>query len=138
MTATGLTARCGCGNLSVSVTGPPVLQVICHCMDCRSVTGDPYTEVVFFSLAGSTVHGERRAHELFGASGQPKRYVSCTRCGEFLFGEVGVLGGVCGLRPRSLPTAFQFAPGAHVWTSQRDATVHLDDGLPTFERAPGR
>jgi hypothetical protein len=138
MTTAGARAQCGCGSLSVTVSGEPVLQVICHCIDCRAVTGDPHTEVVFFRLGEVTVHGEPRCTQLVGASGQPKRYLSCARCDEFLFGEVGVLGGVCGIRPRSLGSGFSFSPRAHVWTSQREASEPLDDGLPAFPRAPRR
>ena len=138
MTAGGFEARCGCGDLTVLVSGLPVLQVVCHCNDCREVTGEPFTRVVFFPLVGIATRGATHTTEFFGASGNTKHYVSCARCDEFLYGEVAVLGGVCGIRPRSLGPKFTFAPSAHVWVSQRDSTVHLDDDLPAFERAPGR
>lgn len=129
-------ARCDCGGLSITLRGPPLLQLICHCEDCRSVTGDPTTGVVFFRKQGAEIRGEATDTELLGASGSPKYYVACRACGQFVFGDVAVLGGVYGVRPLSLGPAFSFRPACQVWTSQKSAAVTLDPDLPAFRRAP--
>ncbi|TNE86334.1 MAG: hypothetical protein EP330_21570 [Deltaproteobacteria bacterium] len=131
-------ASCGCGQLHVDFAVPPALQFVCHCADCRAVTGEPMTGAVFFPRAASTVHGEGRDTTMVAASGQPKRYVACTACGDMVFGEVNVLGGMCAVRPETLGEAFTFAPMCHVWTSEKADGVELSSDLPQFPRAPTR
>ena len=41
-------AQCQCGQLAVSFTQPPVAQLVCHCNDCRSISGVAYARAAFF------------------------------------------------------------------------------------------
>ena len=41
-------ASCRCGALRVQLASPAVLQLVCHCTDCRAVAGTPFSNFVFF------------------------------------------------------------------------------------------
>jgi hypothetical protein len=105
-----------------------VAQFLCHCEDCRAVTGDPMTALALFPAAGvELLEGE------VGTSvwrTLPRTW--CTRCGALLFGEPPGMGmrGVNGaLRP-----AGWFEPAFHIRCGHAVAPVR--DGLPHFKDVP--
>ncbi|KAF1989756.1 hypothetical protein K402DRAFT_263143 [Aulographum hederae CBS 113979] len=34
---------CFCGKVRISYTGEPALKALCHCLDCRKITGSTYS-----------------------------------------------------------------------------------------------
>ena len=75
---TALQGGCRCGHIRYVVEGTPFHMTLCHCRDCRTVTGAPV--VAWFSL---------RPDELRWLAGPPKSFTSspgiirsfCPECG---------------------------------------------------------
>ena len=42
------TGKCLCGEVAYEVSGQPVLQGNCHCIDCRKNTGAGFATILFF------------------------------------------------------------------------------------------
>ena len=42
------TGKCLCGEVTYEVSGDPVLQGNCHCIDCRKNTGAGFATILFF------------------------------------------------------------------------------------------
>ena len=42
------TGKCLCGEVTFEVSGEPVLQGNCHCIDCRKNTGAGFATILFF------------------------------------------------------------------------------------------
>jgi hypothetical protein len=125
---------CGCGQLSLTFSRPPVTQLVCHCEDCREVSKQSVTLVAFFKAEPELVKGHVKTKPYVGGSGKPKTYAACAQCGDFLYADVSVLKGLIGVIGDKILPPFQPQPIAHVWTSQR--VVEISDSLPQFPKAP--
>jgi hypothetical protein len=127
LTTTKISARCECGALTLDIKDTPVVQLVCHCSDCRAFSGMPYTEAAFFKAEACSVHGQAVALEIVGSTGMNKTHYSCPLCETPLFVKVAALNGAWAVvASRLLP--FKFEPDAHVWTSQKvdDVTITAD------------
>jgi hypothetical protein len=128
-------AECECGQFSVQVNGAPVIQLVCHCNDCRAISGQPYTEGVFFAAEACTIHGQSKAQTMKGGSGYDKTYYSCAECGTTLYCTVNALNGACAVMAAQL-VDFNFEPQAHVWTSEKAEGVTIPDSAIQSPKAP--
>jgi hypothetical protein len=107
LTTTKISARCECGALTLDIKDTPVVQLVCHCSDCRAFSGMPYTEA----------------------------HYSCPLCETPLFVKVAALNGAWAVvASRLLP--FTFEPNAHVWTSQKGDDVTIPAGITQSLKMP--
>ena len=94
------TARCCCGECSITVEGEPTLNGICHCTSCRKRTGSAFGWSAYFP--DDKVMAKGGALNLYareGAKGYDRYF--CARCGTtlywksfgFLPDQTGVAGG---------------------------------------------
>lgn len=130
-----LTAKCDCGELSIRVAGRSMTQLVCHCGDCRDVTGQPFTEAVFFAPGKFEVRGQATPLTMKGGSGHAKTYFSCPQCGAMLYATVDALGGAAGVIASRL-SPFRFRPQMHVWTSQKSSGTKITGLVPRFSKGP--
>ncbi|WP_370262327.1 GFA family protein [Limnobacter sp.] len=129
-------AQCPCGQLAVHFAEAPVAQLVCHCRDCQTVSGMPYSNVAFFKVEDQCAQGEFNAINMTGGSGQAKQYRRCRQCDGFVYGTVDALEGLVGVNASSLKPPFEFSPMAHVWTSEKAAGVEIPAGAFQFPKAP--
>lgn len=118
---------CHCGTIRFKATAEPRWVGACYCIDCRKISGSPYT--VFAGYAEGAIEMLR---------GDPKKYSSsekvfrsfCETCGSpfaysykasprELFIPVGVFDD---------PS--HFALQVHIWTSQKLPWIVIHDDLP--------
>jgi hypothetical protein len=122
-----LTGGCYCGNVRYEAHGVPFNPNICHCADCRRVSGAPF--VAWFSVEPSQlqfVNGEPR----YFASSEKVQRSFCPDCGTPLTywnkdspDELDV--STCSLdTPESVP------PLSHIWTTGKLPWIHINDDLP--------
>ncbi|KAL2842025.1 Mss4-like protein [Aspergillus pseudoustus] len=88
--------RCLCGEIQVSFTGDPALQALCHCTDCRRISGSAFSTNALIPDANFTlVRGSPKVFEKVGEeSGLPIRSFFCGNCGTTCFREGGAFPGV--------------------------------------------
>ena len=119
--------RCGCGVVEVQLTGAPVAQYVCHCVDCQAVHGKAYPVALYPASAVVVTQGETCT---FTLKTSPR--TKCSRCGTYLFAEVpgqpfrGVNGDL-------LPEG-RFTPEFHIQC--RHATARIEDNLPHYRDTP--
>lgn len=130
-----VTAQCECGKLTLEITNPPVVQLVCHCADCRAISGQPYTEGVFFAADGCSAQGQSKTQTMKGGSGYDKTYYSCAECGTTLYCTVNALNGACAVMAARLKD-FKFEPAAHVWTSEKAEGVTIPKSAIQSPKAP--
>ncbi|KAI1205529.1 Mss4-like protein [Annulohypoxylon truncatum] len=94
---------CFCGKVRISVEGEPIAKVVCHCLDCRKITGSVFSTNLITPTSGFKVlSGEPKTISKVGDSGNEVTSHFCGDCGSTLwrdgpsFGEnkvvkVGVL-----------------------------------------------
>jgi hypothetical protein len=138
MTATTETsARCDCGALTVDIKGAPVVQLVCHCEDCRASSGMPYTEGAFFQPSDCTIQGEADTSTIKGGTGFDKTLYSCTSCKTQLYMTIAALNGACAVMAKRL-SPFKFDPQIHVWTSEKADEVTIPEGVTQYSEAPNK
>jgi hypothetical protein len=94
------TARCCCGDCTITVEGEPTLNGLCHCTSCRKRTGSAFGWSVYFP-DGKVIakSGEMRVFAKDGDAGYNRSF--CARCGTtlywksfgFLPDQTGIAGG---------------------------------------------
>ena len=126
-----LTGGCHCGALRYEARGEPFEPALCHCVDCRRVSGAP-------ALAWFTV----RAADFAYTRGAPARYASSTRaarefcglCGaQITFAQQELAGAQIDVTTASLDHPEAVPPAQHIFVHSRLAWMRGLDTLP--ERA---
>ncbi|KAL3461835.1 Mss4-like protein [Aspergillus heterothallicus] len=88
--------RCLCGEIEISFVGEPVLQALCHCADCRLISGSAFSTNALVPEANFTlVRGTPRVFTKTGEeSGRPISSFFCGNCGTTCFREGGAFPGL--------------------------------------------
>jgi hypothetical protein len=123
-----LTGGCHCQAVRYEVAGAPFEPVLCHCTDCRAVSGAP-------ALAWFTV----RTGEFRYVIGAPKRYASspravrefCDTCGaQLTFTENALAGRQFDVTIASLDDPEAVRPAQHIFVHSRLSWMSGLDTLP--------
>lgn len=125
-------ATCACGQLSITVTGTPVLHGVCHCTNCKRRTGSAFGISAYFET--SAVEQQNGASSVYAFHHQALKHEQrrhfCPTCGTTVFwyistmpGKVGIAGGC--FAPESLGE-----PGASYRDNQREPWVGLPESWP--------
>lgn len=125
-----ITGRCYCGAISVRATQAPQIVCLCHCVDCRRVSGAPMVAVAAFDAsvvtfepddgcAVSLVPGAVR--NFCGKCGSPLSFR-----GDYVPDQIYVPIGL-------LDQAGELTPQVHSYESQRLPWLHIDDDIQRFE-----
>jgi hypothetical protein len=125
-------ARCRCGSVQFSCSSPPVVQLVCHCTDCREVARTPFSNLVFFRARDAQVTGETVKREFSADSGSTTVRESCPQCGEMMFDRTSGFPKIIGVVAERLASPFAFAPTHHVWTDSKLPEVELPVGVKAY------
>ena len=82
-----LTAKCACGQCSVTVHGPALVMLLCSCEDCQKSSGTGHSAVSFVDANNVTVTGETTQYSRPADSGATFTRHFCPRCGTPLYGQ---------------------------------------------------
>ncbi|KAJ5386804.1 hypothetical protein N7509_009345 [Penicillium cosmopolitanum] len=77
---------CFCGRVRVEIS-QPIVSALCHCLDCRKLTGSPYSYNVIVRTAELHVSGSPKEVPKTADSGNDIRNYFCPDCGTPLFGR---------------------------------------------------
>lgn len=127
-------AQCRCGALRASLGSAPVLQLVCHCTDCRAVAGTPFSNFAFFRSRDTTVTGESVRREFVADSGHATVRESCARCGDMLIDRTAGFPKVVGVVAERIAGPFSFTPQHHVWTDSKLPEVVVPAGATAYPR----
>ena len=128
------TARCSCGSFNFSSTRAPILQLTCHCAQCRAASGQPFTQFAFFKRAETEMSGATRVHDFTADSGHHTYRESCASCGDLLLDRTDGFPQIIGIVAERIAPPFQFQPRCHVWLESKIVDVTLPEGVKGFER----
>ena len=74
------TASCACGALSCVVTGDPIRNSVCHCLDCKRRTGSAFSWNAHWPEAQVERRGEAQSHTRSSDEGYWARHHFCPTC----------------------------------------------------------
>lgn len=120
-------ASCECGALKLHVSGPPVVQLTCHCKECQEFSGLDFVEGGFFRKENCQIIGNSKSETLQGGTGSPKIHNSCPSCETPLYVQVEALNGAIAIIAARL-SPFAFESEGHIWTSQKAASTIVPAG----------
>ena len=127
-------ARCRCGAVTARMSSPPVLQLVCHCTDCRAVAGTPFSNFVFFRARDTEVTGAATKREFVADSGHTTVRECCAQCGDMLIDRTAGFPKVVGVVAERIDGPFTFTPMHHVWADSKLPAVEIPAGVTAYPR----
>lgn len=125
MSETRRTGGCLCGALRYTVRGEPFKSGLCHCTDCRKITGSAFLH-----------YADWRLHQ-FESSGAYQTYAGrsfCPNCGSHTFNlsddKVEIHLGTLDDAPNAI------SPQVEGWCKRREPWLPILAGVPMFPGDP--
>ncbi|KAJ5385358.1 hypothetical protein N7517_003269, partial [Penicillium concentricum] len=78
---------CFCGKVRVEYNGQPLTTALCHCLDCRKITGSLFTFSLLVQTAELEISGNPKEIAKTSDSGNTIKNYFCPDCGTPLFGH---------------------------------------------------
>ena len=120
--------QCRCGEVGLKITGESVVQLYCHCDDCRAAHGAAYVAgSIYPAKMVEVVRGEPTPIVV-----KATQRMRCTSCGTHLFSEI-TSAGLRGINGFLLPKG-EFSPQLHVQCQH--AVLPVVDNLPHYKGFP--
>ncbi|KAI5887000.1 uncharacterized protein SCHCODRAFT_02640472 [Schizophyllum commune H4-8] len=89
------TGSCLCGAVRFTFFGKPTATCLCHCLDCRKISGSTYSTNAMFPIDAVTLtSGTPKSYTTHGVSGKPITNFFCGDCGSTLWRESVVFAGL--------------------------------------------
>jgi hypothetical protein len=116
------TAKCCCGDCTITVEGEPAFNAICHCSSCKKRTGSAFGWSAYFpddNVIEKT--GALSAYSKEGENGYDRYF--CSRCGTTLYWKsfaffadhTGIAGGCFAENPLPAPGLSAFEVNRCTW-----------------------
>jgi hypothetical protein len=125
-------AECSCGDLSLTVSEPSKLAVVCHCLDCQRRTGAPFGVGAFYPVDAVVISGTPKEFTRAAVSGGKVRTYFCPNCGSAIYWKadkvpslIGVAAGALVARKYPSPVRSVFEQSKHDWVQIDGAVEHF-------------
>jgi hypothetical protein len=123
------TARCACGASSITVSGDPQIQGVCHCTNCKQRTGSAFGISCYFRKADIVERmGQTHIYAFHNAAqdhDQERHF--CPTCGTTLFWFISALPELIGIAAGCFGEHPPAEPGMSVTHSKKYAWVTLPE-----------
>ncbi|KAE8449763.1 hypothetical protein EG329_007538 [Mollisiaceae sp. DMI_Dod_QoI] len=131
---------CFCDKIRLSYTGEPNGHALCHCLDCRKISGTSYSNNLIIPEQNFKLQsGKPKEISKTADTGKTITSHFCPDCGTTLFrtgdsfpGAVVLKAGVLDdpkFPGQNVPKAELFAPRRVAWVTPIDGAAQLD-GMP--------
>lgn len=129
-----IVAECACGQVRFQASQAPVLQLCCHCTDCRDATGDDFSLLAFFTTSVTVVAGQTSARIYVAGSGSETERLACAECGTVMFDKSARFPDLIGVFSRQIEPPFAAVATQHMWVESKLATTILPEGVVLHQR----
>lgn len=129
-----LGASCQCGALRVSVPGPTVAVVACHCIACQKRSGSPFGEAAYYPHAEVWIEGEARQFTRDTDLGGTFDHFFCAGCGSTVYMRGTKNPDVTGVPIGLFDDPHAMRPIRSVWEISRHDWVEIGTAVQHFER----
>ncbi|MBL1421938.1 MAG: GFA family protein [Alphaproteobacteria bacterium] len=127
-------ASCECGKAQFKTTDKPILQLCCHCADCRQATGDDASTIVFFKLDKVQIGGDLQPMTYMSDLGNQTQRLTCEHCKQVMFDKSAGFPHMLGVIAQRIAKPFVAAPQMHVWTKSKLPNVEIPKQMKQFEK----
>ncbi|KAI4750619.1 hypothetical protein E4T52_16788 [Aureobasidium sp. EXF-3400] len=131
---------CYCGKIAFSFSGEPANKAICHCTDCRKISGSAFTtNIIIPTNQFSVDSGTPKKFSAKADSGRTVTTVFCGDCGSNLWreGDMSTAEGILVVRAGVLDgegALDEAGPKAEVYTCERAGWLEKIGGSEQFEK----
>jgi hypothetical protein len=131
---TSVVAQCTCGSFQFKSARAPILQLTCHCAQCRQVANAAFTNFAFFKIAEAEMKGETVVHSFTADSGAKTVRETCSSCCEMLLDRTEGFPQIIGIVADRIQPPYVFQARCHVWVESKCAEITLPEGATVFAR----
>ena len=134
-----ITGGCLCGAVRYASDAEPALVAACHCATCQKNTGSAFSLNLAVATDSVAVTGQSLAtyEDRAGASGKPFYRKFCSLCGSPISGNGDAYPGLTFIKAGTLDDPSWVRPGVHIWCSEKQPWVLLEQGVSQMPRNPG-
>ena len=130
------TGRCYCGELSYEFDDPIQSQILCHCRECRYLSGGAANTSVIISE--KTFRFTRGNPKIFKRNDleKPRARYFCGTCGTHICVESPPRPGMLVLKIGTLDDHSWFSPQSAIYCIDKQPYHLIPEEIPSFERVP--
>ena len=133
--STIVTGGCLCGQVRWEITGEVGPAGICHCADCRRVTGSAFIvsarqKAESFRIVSGTLGSYTKTAD----SGNELTRYFCANCGSPIYGDSPHAPGVVYVRAGTFDDPTLITLSHQSWTQSAVDWGHIPADLPSFEK----
>lgn len=129
-----ISASCKCGAAQFKSDDKPILQLCCHCDDCRKATGNDFSTVVFFKLDKVNISGNLTPHIFTSDLGNKTERLFCTDCQQMMFDKSAGFPNMLGVMAEHIDLPFVAQPQMHVWTQSKLPHVKIAPDMKQYKK----
>jgi len=127
-------AKCSCGQVGFKSTANPIIQLCCHCSDCRDALGREYATIAFFKESSTEVFGYLEEKVYTAASGNRTVRVVCSGCGTVMFDKSEGFPKLIGVMAQQINAPFEAEPACHVWVKNKLPGVSISAEMKQYQQ----
>jgi len=127
---------CACGAIRYEISGEPVFQNHCQCLDCQHKSGTGHGSYLTFRREGVQLTGHAKHWALVADSGNVKTRSFCPTCGSPVYLTFAATPQFFAVHAGSLDEPGRFVPQAVTYAVRGLPWDQLDPSLAKFERMP--
>ncbi|MFK7729989.1 MAG: GFA family protein [Pseudomonadales bacterium] len=128
-----VSARCRCGKVEFSSSEPPLIQLCCHCNDCREATSNDFTTIAFFDRSATSVSGTVSSRNFTTAAGMETCREFCATCNTVMFDKSDGFPTLLGVVAEQIAAPLEANPSHHVWVKSKLPHVSIPSSAQAFE-----
>ncbi|HEV2672961.1 MAG TPA: GFA family protein [Aliidongia sp.] len=128
-------ARCTCGALTLTLSGPSRLVVACHCLDCQRRTGAPFGVGAFYPVDAVAIAGIAKEFTRDSASGGKVHTYFCPTCGSTIYWKADNLPSLIGVAVGALADPNHPAPVKSVFERSKHGWVRIASAVEHFPQS---
>ncbi|PBB68837.1 aldehyde-activating protein [Mesorhizobium sp. WSM4312] len=130
-------ARCSCGALMLTLTGPSKMVVACHCLDCQRRTGAPFGVGAFYPAEAVAISGTPKEFTRDAASGGKVHNCFCPNCGSTVYWKADRLPMMIGVAVGALTDPNCPPPVRSIFEQSKQDWVQIDGAVEHFRQGSG-
>ena len=135
-----VTGKCHCEAISFQAEVDPGRAVLCHCTDCRVLSGGPYRSIIQTRETDfELLSGKPKMYYKYGESGNRRELAFCDTCGSQLYAtSVGdEPNRFFGLRTGILDQCEDLKPTLQVWCRSEVPWAQDVSQIQRVDKVPG-
>lgn len=130
------TARCGCGNLTITTSAEPLEVYACSCLNCQRETGGAFSYNAVYPEAAVLIAGERKAWRRTADSGRWVETDFCPMCGVTVCYRAEAWPEVIGVAAGCFGDPEFTKPEKVYWAQRRHRWLEFPEGIELVETRP--